>query len=157
MNVVLMKLHSLYLANNTFETQINLNPSILERIQVLDLSRNLMTQLEPFSSPVLKTLRVARNNISAVWDCAFCNTSIQHLDLGFNRIAELNKKMFKEVRVPEFLCFTQRFHLCVFLFRISNLSRASPFPATGSPWNPWRQPCTGFQRSKISILTTRES
>ena len=53
--------------------------------QVLDLSRNRLTRLPGMASAVLRDLNVARNNISELSVCALCNTSIAHLNLGYNR------------------------------------------------------------------------
>lgn len=96
LNVELHQLSSLLLPNNTFQSQSDIHPKFLRNVQVLDLSRNFLGILEPFESRALQTLKVARNNITKISDCALCNTSIQHLDLGFNRMAYLNGKMFPE-------------------------------------------------------------
>eukprot|EP00095_Tigriopus_kingsejongensis_P000473 maker-scaffold1054_size66621-snap-gene-0.8 protein:Tk00473 transcript:maker-scaffold1054_size66621-snap-gene-0.8-mRNA-1 annotation:"insulin-like growth factor-binding protein complex acid labile chain" len=96
LNVELAKLGHLYLSNNTFQAQTDIHPKFLRNVQTLDLSRNLITILDPFESQGLKSLNVARNNISKIEDCSLCNTSIQHLDIGFNRMAYLNVKMFHE-------------------------------------------------------------
>ncbi|XP_059096993.1 protein artichoke-like isoform X2 [Tigriopus californicus] len=96
LHVELHQLGSLLLANNTFQSQSDINPKFLRNVQELDLSKNFLVALEPLESQALQILKVARNNITKISDCALCNTSIQHLNLGYNRMAYLNGKMFPE-------------------------------------------------------------
>ncbi len=90
----LPKLHTLLLANNTFSRVADIHANFLERVQVLDLSRNRLTRLPGMSSTVLRKLNVARNNISEIAPCALCNcSSIAELNLGYNRFAAVTRDL----------------------------------------------------------------
>ena len=42
----------------------------------------------------LNVLKLAKNNISAIDNCALCNTSLVELDLSSNAMTDINENMF---------------------------------------------------------------
>ena len=92
--VSLPKLRSLFLANNSFQKQSDIDKTLLKGLQVLDLDRNRLSALESLTSPALVRLSVSRNNISVISRCALCNVSaLADFDLSYNRLAKLNVDM----------------------------------------------------------------
>lgn len=93
------RLRNLFLAENTFHNlTTGVDARLLVQIQVLDLNRNVLNGLEPLQSPMLETFNAARNNISWVSDCAFCQSlALRDLDLSYNRIARINVDMLPKV------------------------------------------------------------
>ncbi len=57
---------------------------------MFDLSLNDLDVLDALNSTRLRALNLARNNISKVAVCALCNTSMQNLNLGYNKIVRLD-------------------------------------------------------------------
>ena len=92
--------------------------------QVLDLRKNLLTNLAPnefrfvsglrvlnldenrlqiihdrtFSRLRLDTLGLSRNNIDTLEDCSFCNCTVQRLDISHNKVKQLTGKLFEPLR-----------------------------------------------------------
>jgi hypothetical protein len=52
-----------------------------------------------FKNSLLKTLKLEQNNVSVVENCVFWNTSLQSLDLAYNKMGHINENMVHWVNV----------------------------------------------------------
>ncbi|XP_022252452.1 leucine-rich repeat-containing protein 70-like [Limulus polyphemus] len=68
----------------------------LKRLRVLRLDNNYLGDIREntFSGHNLDTLNLSRNNIISIDSCAFCNSSIRHLDASNNRLTLVKKSVF---------------------------------------------------------------
>ena len=99
--VKMEKLHTISLRQNTIRNLYDIHPHLMEVVQHLDLASNQIGSVEAVDlqdSTVLKTLDLSYNNVSIIQDCAFCNTAIQTLNLGFNWMRSINPQMVDYVR-----------------------------------------------------------
>ena len=56
-------------------------------------------QVETFhDSRRLHVLKLSGNNISEIDNCAFCNTTLEELDISSNAMTDINENMFSWVK-----------------------------------------------------------
>ena len=99
------KLHTLSLAYNDIRDLGEIHPNLLAKAQHLDLSGNQIREIfyrkHLGKSKLLKTLDLSFNNVSFIEDCAFCNTSLQTLNLAHNKMKSANPDMINYVSFLE--------------------------------------------------------
>ena len=95
------KLHTLSLAQNAIQDLSEVHPNFLRTVRYLDMSNNKIREVRYHGqfdkSQPLQNLDLSHNNISAIEDCAFCNTSLHTLNLAFNGMNSANPDMINYV------------------------------------------------------------
>jgi len=95
--VIPEKLHTISLAQNVIQDLSEIHPNLLRIVRNLNLSGNQIREVlfrKHFgNSNLLQNLDLSHNNLSAIEDCAFCNTSLDKLNLGYNGLRSVNPDM----------------------------------------------------------------
>ena len=78
---------------------------LLRIVRNLNLSGNQIREVlfrKHFgNSNLLRNLDLSHNNLSAIEDCAFCNTSLDELNLGYNGLRSVNPDMVHHVSISK--------------------------------------------------------
>ncbi|KAF6203822.1 hypothetical protein GE061_002157 [Apolygus lucorum] len=92
----LNELKKLYLSDNSIETLPTLNKSKIKDLVVLDISNNLIKQLNDVLGRGFKIseLVLSYNKISAVSPKAFSGIACQKLNLSFNKLQSMHERAF---------------------------------------------------------------